>query len=336
MPGFWEDQQAAAKTQKEKSIIEKTLSVFQGVEEKMEEFELLLEYQEQDPSVSPQDVLDAFTELKKALDKAQEQALLSDQADSNNAIVSINAGAGGTESCDWAAMLSRMIQRWAESKQFTLKVLDEQKGESAGIKSTVFIVEGAFAYGLLKSENGIHRLVRISPFDSNARRHTSFASVFATPEIDDDIEIEVEDKDLKVDVYRSGGAGGQSVNTTDSAVRMTHLPTGIVVTCQNERSQLQNKATALKILKSRLYDLALEEKKAKLNEVEESKKEIGWGSQIRSYVLHPYKMVKDHRTQFESSQAEKVLDGDLDAFMHAYLQQNALDGTHGPDEKFST
>ncbi len=221
-------------------------------------------------------------------------------------------------------MLHRMITRWAEGKGFKIKGIDYQPGDSAGIKSVTFMVEGNFAYGLMKSESGIHRLVRISPFDSNARRHTSFASVYVSPEVDDDIEIEVQDKDIRIDVYRSGGAGGQSVNTTDSAVRITHNPSGIVVTCQNERSQLQNKQTAMKILKSRLYEKALEEKKAEAAEEEANKKEIGWGSQIRSYVLHPYKMVKDHRTNSESGNAEKVLDGDLDQFMKAYLQWSKL------------
>lgn len=210
--------------------------------------------------------------------------------------------------------------RWCEAKKFKLTLLDEQPGDSAGIKSVTFTATGPYAYGQLKSETGVHRLVRISPFDSNARRHTSFASVFITPEIDDDIEIEVLDKDLKIDVYRAGGAGGQSVNTTDSAVRITHLPTGIVVTCQNERSQLQNKQQAMKVLKSRLYEKALEEKKAKEAEQEAGKKEIGWGAQIRSYVLHPYKMVKDHRTNFEVSNPDKTLDGDLDGFMDAFLR----------------
>jgi peptide chain release factor 2 len=213
-----------------------------------------------------------------------------------------------------------MFIRWAESKKFKVITLDHQPGDSAGIKSISFTISGPYAYGLLKSEIGIHRLVRISPFDSNARRHTSFASVFVSAEIDDDIEIDVKDVDLKIDVYRSGGAGGQSVNTTDSAVRITHMPTGIVVTCQNERSQLQNKQQAMKVLKSRLYDLELQKRREKEAEEEAGKKEIGWGSQIRSYVLHPYKMVKDHRTNFETGNPDKVLDGDLDGFMDSYLR----------------
>lgn len=249
---------------------------------------------------------------------------MSEETDPNNAIITINAGAGGTESCDWASMVHRMITRWAESKSYKVQVMDHQYGDSAGIKSVAFMVSGDFAYGNLKSETGIHRLVRISPFDSAARRHTSFCSVFVSPEIDDTIEIEILDKDIRIDVYRSGGAGGQSVNTTDSAVRITHNPSGIVVTCQNERSQLHNKETAFKVLKSRLYERAMEEKRAEAAETEANKKEIGWGSQIRSYVLHPYKMVKDHRTGAESGNAAKVLDGDIDSFMKAFLKWRAL------------
>jgi peptide chain release factor 2 len=271
--------------------------------------------------------IEVFTTMEEALLAAQEQALLSEETDPNNAIVSINAGAGGTESCDWASMLYRMLTRWAEAKGHKVTVMDHQYGDSAGIKSVTFMVSGEFAFGHLKGESGIHRLVRISPFDSNARRHTSFASVYVSPEVDDNIEIEILDKDLRIDVYRSGGAGGQSVNTTDSAVRITHNPSGIVVTCQNERSQLQNKLTAMKVLKSRLYEKAMEEKRAKDAENEANKKEIGWGSQIRSYVLHPYKMVKDHRTNCESSNATKVLDGDIDPFIKDFLKWRALDNT---------
>lgn len=244
--------------------------------------------------------------------------------DGNNAIVSINAGAGGTESCDWAYMLYRMITRWCESKNYKLALIDTQDGDSAGIKSCTFSVEGNFAYGYLKSESGIHRLVRISPFDSNARRHTSFASIYVSPEVDDSIEIDIHENDIKIDVYRAGGAGGQSVNTTDSAVRITHKPSGLVVTCQNERSQLQNKLTAMKVLKSRLYEKAMEEKRAEQAKIEESKKEIGWGSQIRSYVLHPYKMVKDHRTDCESGNPDKILDGYLDDFMKSFLESKIV------------
>lgn len=321
MKGFWEDVEAASKIQKEKSILKNTVDLFQNLVDLKDEFEILYEYLESDsPESSYEEVINSYHEYCTKFKNAEKKLLLSDELDSNNAIISINAGAGGTESCDWAEMLSRMIQRWSENKLFKLKSLDYQPGDTAGLKSTTFLVEGDFAYGLLKSEIGVHRLVRISPFDSSSRRHTSFASIFVSPEIDENIEIEINDKDLKIDVFRAGGAGGQSVNTTDSAVRMTHLPTGIVVTCQNERSQLQNKAQAMKVLRSRIFDLELEKKRAESEEQESQKMEIGWGAQIRSYVLHPYKLVKDHRTNSETSNAEKVLDGDLDQFIDSFLR----------------
>ncbi len=285
-----------------------------------DDFEALCEFAAEGDEESITEAVELFENLKPNLEDVEQQSLLSEETDPNNAIISINAGAGGTESCDWASMLLRMVTRWSEQHGYKYSVMDHQEGDSAGIKSVTFMVNGDYAYGHLKSETGIHRLVRISPFDSNARRHTSFASIHVSPELDDTIEIEIQDKDIRIDVYRSGGAGGQSVNTTDSAVRITHHPSGIVVTCQNERSQLQNKETAFKVLKSRLYEKAMEEKRAAAAEEEANKKEIGWGSQIRSYVLHPYKLVKDHRTNFESGNAEKVLDGDLDGFMKAYLQ----------------
>jgi peptide chain release factor 2 len=236
-----------------------------------------------------------------------------------NAIVSIHAGAGGTEAQDWAEMLLRMYLRWAEKRGFTTKIIDYLPGDEAGIKSVSFTMEGEYAYGYAKAEIGIHRLVRISPFDAGARRHTSFASVFIYPEIDDEIKIEIDEKDLRIDTFRAGGKGGQHVNKTDSAVRITHLPTGIVVQCQNERSQHKNKAMAMKYLKSRLYERELQLKNEKISEENKLKKDIAWGSQIRSYVLHPYKMVKDHRTNLENSNANKVLDGDIDEFIQAYL-----------------
>lgn len=245
--------------------------------------------------------------------------MLSEEADPKNAIVTINAGAGGTESQDWAQMLFRMYQRWAQDKGFKVQVLDVLMGEEAGIKNVTLTVSGSYAFGQLKSEAGVHRLVRISPFDSNARRHTSFSSVFVTPEVDDDFEVVINPTDLRIDVYRAGGKGGQGVNTTDSAVRITHLPSGIVVACQQERSQIKNKDLAMKVLKSRLYERHLEEERKKQAAIEDSKKEIAWGSQIRSYVLHPYKMVKDHRTGFVVSVADQVLDGDLDGLIKSYL-----------------
>ncbi len=328
LPGFWEDANAAAVIQKEKSLLNEVTSTYKKVQDLFDEYEILVEYANDGDSDSAIEAVDTFDSMKEAILDAEQKALLSEEMDTNNAIVSINAGAGGTESCDWASMIHRMIQRWAESKGYKVGVLDHQYGDSAGIKSVTFTVSGNYAYGNLKSETGIHRLVRISPFDSANRRHTSFCSVFVSPEVDDTIEIEVLDKDIRIDVYRSGGAGGQSVNTTDSAVRITHNPSGIVVTCQNERSQHQNKAIAMQVLKSRLYEKEMEKKRAEQAETEANKKEIGWGSQIRSYVLHPYKLVKDHRTNCESGNAEKVLDGDLDNFMKSFLQWRALDHEH--------
>lgn len=321
MAGFWDDADNASKVQKEKSLLEDVVNSYLNLKELSDEFDILVEFAlEGSDEPSAAESIKIFEKFLENYNKVEQKVLLSEEADPNNAIVSINAGAGGTESCDWASMLHRMISRWADSKKYTVKTLDYQDGDGAGIKSATLIVEGPYAYGMLKSESGVHRLVRISPFDSNAKRHTSFASMFVSPELDDDISIEVNDGDLRIDVYRAGGAGGQSVNTTDSAVRMTHLPTGIVVTCQNERSQLQNKMQAMKVLKSRLYEREMELRRAADAEQEANKRKIEWGSQIRSYVLHPYKMVKDHRTNYESSQADKTLDGDLDGFMDAFLR----------------
>jgi peptide chain release factor 2 len=321
MDGFWDDLEGAQKIQKEKNILLQVVGLFSSIIEAHDDFEILLEFVEEDENQdSIIEAVEAFSNFQAQLLEAEKKVLLSDKLDANNAIISINAGAGGTESCDWAAMLQRMLVRWCEDKSFKVRLLDQQDGDAAGIKSTVFIVEGPFAYGFLKSESGVHRLVRISPFDSGGRRHTSFASIFVDPEIDDEINIDIKTSDLKIDVYRAGGAGGQSVNTTDSAVRITHLPTGTVVTCQNERSQLQNKAQAMTVLKSRLYKLE-EDKRKKESDLRESEKlDIGWGAQIRSYVLHPYKLIKDHRTSFESGRPEKILDGGLDGFMDAYLR----------------
>jgi peptide chain release factor 2 len=245
--------------------------------------------------------------------------MLGGENDPNNAIVSINAGAGGTEAQDWVEMLLRMYLRWGEKKGYHTQIIDILAGEEAGLKSVTFTVTGPYAYGYLKAESGIHRLVRISPFDAGARRHTSFASVFVIPEVSDEIEIAIDENDLKIDTYRSSGAGGQHVNKTDSAVRITHLPTGIVVQCQNERSQHKNRATALKILKARLYEKEMKEREEKIEVLHHSKKEIAWGSQIRSYVMHPYRMVKDHRTNKVIHDVDRVMDGDLDEFMKAYL-----------------
>jgi peptide chain release factor 2 len=249
--------------------------------------------------------------------------MLGSEQDPMNAIVSIHAGAGGTEAQDWAEMLLRMYLRWAERKGFKSTIIDYQPGDEAGVKSVSMTLEGEYAYGYAKAEIGIHRLVRISPFDAGGRRHTSFASVFVYPEVDDEIVVEIDESDLRIDTYRSTGAGGQHVNKTDSAVRLTHFPTGIVVQCQNERSQHKNKAMAMKYLKSRIYELKLQEQNAKLDEVNKLKKDIAWGSQIRSYVLHPYKMIKDHRTNLEVGNVGRVLDGDIDDFIEAYLMSTA-------------
>jgi len=258
-------------------------------------------------------------QLEKEVSDAEVRMMLSGPHDRNNAILTIHSGSGGTESQDWAQMLFRMYTRYIEKKGFDYQIIDYQPGDEAGIKSATILVKGDFAYGLLKAENGVHRLVRISPFDANKRRHTSFASVLAIPELDEEIDLEINEKDLRIDTYRSSGAGGQHVNTTDSAVRITHLPTGIVVCCQNERSQIKNREVAMKILKARLYELELEKQKKKQEELAGEKKEITWGSQIRSYVLHPYRMIKDHRTGYETGNVEPVLDGDLDEFIKSYL-----------------
>lgn len=278
---------------------------------------------EADDAESIKDLEVEMNQLDDALERLEFRKLLGGEADGNNAILSINAGAGGTESCDWASMLMRMYKRWADDKSYSVEELDYLAGEEAGIKSVTFMIKGYLAYGYLKSENGVHRLVRISPFDSNKRRHTSFASVEVVPEVDDNIEVDINPADLRIDTYRAGGAGGQHVNRTDSAVRITHEPTGIVVQCQNERSQHKNKAAAMKMLKSRLYALELEARQKKIQQQYETKNKIEWGSQIRSYVLHPYNLVKDHRTDFEDSDANGVLDGKLNEFMEAYLRMAA-------------
>jgi peptide chain release factor 2 len=257
--------------------------------------------------------------LEQEIKQTEIRTLLSGEHDDTNAIVSIHPGAGGTESQDWAEMLLRMYLRWSERSGYGTEILDYQQGEEAGIKSVTFLVKGDYAYGNLGAEIGVHRLVRISPYDAAARRHTSFASVFVYPEIDDKIEVQIDEKDLRIDTYRSSGAGGQHVNVTDSAVRITHIPSGIVVSCQNERSQIRNRDMARKVLRARLYDLELEKKRKQLQAVEDTKLDIAWGSQIRSYVLHPYRLVKDHRTKFETSNTDRVLDGDLDDFIYQYL-----------------
>ena len=257
------------------------------------------------------------------IDKLEFQVLLGGPFDKNSAILSINSGAGGTESCDWAGMLLRMYSRFAENRGYSVKTIDLLAGEEAGIKNVTLLIEGPYAFGYLKAERGVHRLVRISPFDANKRRHTSFASVDVIPEIEEELDLKIEESDLRIDVFRAKGAGGQSVNTTDSAVRITHLPSGIIAQCQNERSQYQNKQTALKILKARIYEAQAAKKDEELRRQDSDKKKIEWGSQIRSYVLHPYNLVKDHRTDFETGDSQKVLDGGLDEFIEAYLKFSA-------------
>ncbi len=296
---------------------------FRDSEAKLTEIEELLTIVEADDAESQKQLDKDLSALDKTLAALEFQRLLGGEADHCAAIVSINAGAGGTESCDWAAMLMRMYKRWADERGYKTEEADFLTGEGAGIKSATFMIRGPYAFGYLKSENGVHRLVRISPFDSNKRRHTSFASVEVIPEIEDDIEITIDPNDLKIDTFRAGGAGGQHVNMTDSAVRITHMPTGTVVQCQNERSQLKNKTSALKMLKSRLYTQELQKREAKQRQSYESKNKIEWGSQIRSYVLHPYNLVKDHRTDHETSDAKGVLEGDLDKFLEAFLKMRA-------------
>lgn len=272
---------------------------------------------------------DTFLEVKSEVASLEKMAqdlelkrVLNGELDANSTYLSINSGAGGTESCDWASMLMRMYMRYAERQGYSVEILEMTEGEGAGIKSVTMLISGAYAYGYLKAESGVHRLVRISPFDSNARRHTSFASVFAWAEVDDDIKVDLKTEDIKVDTYRASGAGGQHVNRTDSAVRMTHMPTGIVVQCQSERSQIQNREKAIKMLKAALYEKEVEARNKAKQELESTKMANEWGSQIRSYVLHPYQLVKDHRTDFETSQSQDVLDGELESFIMAYLKQN--------------
>lgn len=279
---------------------------------------MLTEFAETDPA-SARELAELVESLEGEVGEAETEALLSGESDPNNAICSIQAGAGGTDAQDWAQMLMRMYFRWAERKGFKVEILDEQSGSEAGIKSATFRIEGDYAYGLLAGEAGVHRLVRISPFNSGGSRETSFASFFVSPEIDDDIEVDIQEKDLRIDTYRSTGAGGQHVNTTDSAVRITHIPSGIVVTCQNQRSQIQNRQVAMQVLRSRLYELELEKRRAEAAELEESKQDISFGSQIRNYVLHPYRLVKDTRTKREQGDVDAVLDGDIDDFIKSFL-----------------
>jgi peptide chain release factor 2 len=317
-PDFWKDQRAAQKLMQRRKGIEAQLGLLKRLKTHEEDAQVLVEWLANGEDVV-KDLGPALDAFEATIEGAELQNMLGGEHDRANAILTINAGAGGTDSQDWAEMLLRMYLRWCDRRGFKRDITDIQAGEEAGIKSATVMVQGEYAFGYLSSEAGVHRLVRISPFDSNARRQTSFASVFAWPEIDEEIEIEIQEKDLRVDTYRSSGAGGQHVNVTDSAVRITHLPTGIVVSCQNERSQIRNREVAMKVLKARLYDLELQKQRAKLDAVERAKKDISFGSQIRSYVLHPYRMVKDLRTRHETGDVDRVLDGDLDDFIQATL-----------------
>lgn len=317
-PDFWNDQDKAQKVLQQRSRVERALNTAEGQQRLVEDIAVLFDFAAEDDT-SETELRESISRLAKEVEESETQMLLGGPNDALNAIVSINAGAGGTDAQDWAEMLLRMYLRWCERKGFKTEMFDYQAGEEAGIKSASFRVEGDYAYGLFAGEVGVHRLVRMSPFNSGQSRETSFASVFVTPEIDDTIEIEILDKDLRVDTYRSTGAGGQHINTTDSAVRITHIPTNIVVTCQNQRSQHQNRDVAMKVLKSRLYELEVEKKQAETNKLAESKRDISFGSQIRNYVLHPYRLVKDVRTKHETSNVDAVLDGDLDDFIKEYL-----------------
>ena len=319
---FWTKNENTNKVMQELKQLRNQSGPFQELSRHCQELVELLEITEESDLSSLQHLGQEAAALEEKVTKLEFQKLLSGTNDPNYAFLSINAGAGGTESCDWVSMLLRMYTRWAEQHGHKVLMVDILPGEEAGVKNVTLLIEGDFAYGYLKSENGVHRLVRISPFDSNKRRHTSFASVEVIPEVDDDIKIDVKEQDIRVDVFRAGGHGGQGVNTTDSAVRITHLATGLVAQCQNERSQLKNKATALKVLKSRLHEREMSKRMEAQQKSYGEKQEIAWGSQIRSYVLHPYNMVKDHRTDHETGDATGVLEGDLDEFLEAYLKWN--------------
>ena len=319
-PGFWDDRRTSQSTIRQKNILEREVKSWSDMERRLDDLAAMVELaeSEQDASIEG-DITAELALAEQALAKLRVELLLHGEMDANNAIMSIHPGAGGTESQDWAEMLMRMYVRWAEAKGYKIETLDYLPGEQAGIKSVTLGIAGGNAYGFLKSEAGVHRLVRISPFDANKRRHTSFASVFVYPEIEDDVEVGIQEKDLKIDTFRSGGAGGQNVNKVETAIRITHLPSGIVVQCQNERSQLKNKMGAMKVMRARLFELEQKKKEEEFNAFVGEKKEIGFGSQIRSYVFQPYQIVKDHRTNCEIGNISAVFDGALDPFIEAYL-----------------
>ena len=323
-PGFWEDQRAAAKVAAERARAQKKIETFEQLQADSGELDFMLEQAADDPAW--RDELDgALDRLGREMGMLQEQALFTGEYDSGPAVVGVHAGAGGTDSQDWAQMLLRMYERWADGRGYKVELLEQTPGEEAGLKSATFTLTGENAYGIMQAEKGVHRLVRLSPFDSAHRRHTSFAQLEVSPLVEDDVDLEIDESDLRIDTYRSQGAGGQHVNKTDSAVRLTHLPTGLVVQCQNERSQLQNKAQAMRILKSRLIEREEELRREALAKERGEAQDISFGSQIRSYVLHPYTMVNDHRTNIKIGNAQAVLDGDLDELIHAYLLGKAAD-----------
>jgi len=318
--GFWDNKDKANTIMKEKAAIERALKDWNSFFTRLHDLEAMAELASEEGGESMRSELEReLSVIQKDISSAEVAALLSGEQDISNAIVSIHPGAGGTEAQDWAEMLMRMYLRWAEAQGYRTEILDYQSGEEAGVKSVTFTVSGDYAYGKLKAEAGVHRLVRISPFDAAKRRHTSFSSLYVYPEVQEDIDIEIDEKDLRIDTYRASSAGGQHVNKTDSAVRITHLPTNIVVQCQNERSQIKNKNVAMKVLRSRLYELRKKEQEEKLGKLVSEKKDIAWGSQIRSYVFQPYQLVKDHRTGVESGNVNAVMDGDLNQFIEAYL-----------------
>ncbi|WP_139367604.1 peptide chain release factor 2 [Bacillus alkalicellulosilyticus] len=320
-PEFWNDQDAAQTVINEANAIKEMVNTYKELQEVYDDVEVTYELVKEEDDESLLDELQSgVKQLSKDLNEYELQLLLSEPYDKNNAILELHPGAGGTESQDWASMLLRMYTRWSERKGFKVETMDYLPGDEAGVKSVTLLIKGHNAYGYLKAEKGVHRLVRISPFDSSGRRHTSFVSCEVMPELNDDVDITINTEDLKIDTYRASGAGGQHINTTDSAVRITHTPTNTVVTCQSERSQIKNREQAMKMLKAKLYQLRIEEQQQELDEIRGEQKEIGWGSQIRSYVFHPYSMVKDHRTSFESGNTNAVMDGELDGFIDAYLR----------------
>ena len=321
-PGFWDNQEKAQEVGRKRSVVEKRIQSGVSIDSKAEELDVLLDLQREGENVEA-DIETLVDQLEAEINSIELTMKLSGEHDLRDCIVNIHPGAGGTESQDWAEMLLRMYLRYCEKKGWSAELLEVQAGEEAGIKSATVMVRGEYAYGYMKAETGVHRLVRISPYDAAKRRHTSFASVMVMPDIDDTIHVEINDKDLRVDTYRSSGAGGQHVNVTDSAIRITHIPTGTVVTCQNERSQHKNRDTAMRMLRARLYALELEKQQEEQAKIAGEKKEIGWGSQIRSYVLQPYQLIKDLRTQYEVGDPSRVLDGDLDGFIEAYLAAQA-------------